>query len=163
MPQSEPRSVSVVDAQQLRMTAEDREVRDRDAGDRLCGPVGDLPPSPYGDYDPAHLAALSRPFDGRPTPNDTETITTPDYHLFSSMSFAISVRSWERLGGFHPGYQGYGAEDTDFGQQAKAAGIALRWVGGAWAHHQYHPKNDPPAEHLHDIVIWPPRWAADSV
>jgi N-acetylglucosaminyl-diphospho-decaprenol L-rhamnosyltransferase len=118
----------------------------------LCGPVGELPPPPHGNYDLEQLAALSRPFDGRPIPNDTETVTTSDYHLFWSMSFAISVRSWDRLGGFYPGYRGYGGEDTDFGQQAKAAGIALRWVGGAWAHHQYHPKNDPPVEHLHDIL-----------
>ncbi len=49
-------------------------------------------------------------------------------------------------------YIGYGAEDTDFGQVAASRGIALTWVGGAWAYHQYHPGSDPPVQHLTDIV-----------
>ena len=69
---------------------------------------------------------------------------------------------WRELGGFCEQYIGYGAEDTDFGQVAASRGIALTWVGGAWAYHQYHPSSDPPVQHLTDIVrnaaIFHRRW-----
>ncbi|MGZ5403789.1 MAG: glycosyltransferase family 2 protein, partial [Nocardioides sp.] len=47
---------------------------------------------------------------------------------------------------------GYGAEDTDFAQRARRAGATMWWVGGALAHHQWHPVSDPPVEHLDDVV-----------
>ena len=53
-------------------------------------------------------------------------------------------------------------EDTDFAQRVRASGGSIVWVGGAWVYHQYHPKTDPPVEHLHDIVrnarIFKDRW-----
>ena len=60
--------------------------------------------------------------------------------------------TWDRVGGFCERYTGYGGEDTDFGWSARAAGVPLWWVGGAWAYHQHHGPGGPPAQHLHDIV-----------
>jgi N-acetylglucosaminyl-diphospho-decaprenol L-rhamnosyltransferase len=68
------------------------------------------------------------------------------------LSFAVTVGTWTRIGGFHPGYVGYGGEDTDFAEQAHAAGVGMGWVGGAMAFHQYHPVSTPPVEHLREIV-----------
>ena len=127
----------------------------------LCGPVTYLPPpGPLG-Y-PAVLEPLADPHPARPAPPDGAVVDGSDYTLFWSLSFAVSAATWQRIGGFHPEYRGYGAEDTDFAQTAWAAGVPLRWVGGADAFHQHHPVSDPPVEHLDDILrnaaIFHRRW-----
>jgi GT2 family glycosyltransferase len=76
----------------------------------------------------------------------------PRVELFWSLAFAVTPATHARIGGFDPGYEGYGAEDTDYAFRARAAGVPLTWVGGAWAHHQHHPVSHPPVEHLADIV-----------
>jgi GT2 family glycosyltransferase len=117
----------------------------------LCGPVTYLsPPGPRG-Y-PTKLGHLVDPHPARPAPEPGQLVESKDYELFWSLSFALAARTWHRIGGFCTEYRGYGAEDTDFGQMASAAGIPMRWVGGAHAFHQFHPVSDPPVEHLHDIV-----------
>ena len=75
-----------------------------------------------------------------------------DRRLFWSLSFAVTTPTWLRIGGFHPAYVGYGGEDTDFSEQAHAAGVGMRWVGGADAFHQHHPISNPPTEHLQAIL-----------
>lgn len=118
----------------------------------LSGPVHYLSPPERGGYD---LNALPVPPTGhaaRPTPNEDELIFHGDHRLFWSLSFAISTTRWRTVGGFDERYEGYGGEDTDFGQRAKSHGIDLTWVGGAWAYHQYHPTSDPPVQHLNDIL-----------
>ncbi|MGD9990705.1 glycosyltransferase family 2 protein [Pseudonocardia sp.] len=123
------------------------------AGDRLlCGPVAYLPPPPEGGYRADALAASAAPHPARPSPADGEVVDAADHDLFWSLSFAVTTPVWTRLGGFHEGYRGYGGEDTDFGYTAAAAGVGLRWVGGALAFHQHHPVSDPPVEHLDDIL-----------
>lgn len=118
----------------------------------LCGPVTYLPPAPEGGYRLDHLVHMTDPHAGRPVPGDEEHQTAGDHRLFWSLSFAVRARTWRAVGGFCEHYTGYGAEDTDFGQLARAAGIDLTWVGGAHAYHQHHPSQDPPVEHLDDIV-----------
>jgi Predicted glycosyltransferases len=76
----------------------------------------------------------------------------PDAGLFWSLAFAIRRARFEALGGFDETFTGYGAEDTDFGYRARAAGLPLIFVGGAIACHQYHDTHDPPIQHLGDIV-----------
>jgi hypothetical protein len=112
-----------------------------------CGTVAYLPPDPARD-----LAAAAAPHPARPAPRDGEVIPGGDHRLFWSLSFAITATAWERVGGFDETYSGYGGEDTDFGQRARAAGLDLHWVGGADAYHQHHPVSDPPVEHLDDIL-----------
>ncbi|RSU45239.1 hypothetical protein DAH51_28105 [Sphingobium yanoikuyae] len=72
--------------------------------------------------------------------------------LFWSLAFALRRSTFETLGGFDEGFSGYGAEDTDFGFRAAAAGHKLLFVGGAIACHQYHITYEPPVQHVADIV-----------
>jgi GT2 family glycosyltransferase len=129
-----------------------RAAAEQSPGELLCGPVDYLdPPGPRG-YDLEQLPDPPRGHPARPVPADGQLATGGDHALFWSLSFALTARQWSRIGGFDESYAGYGGEDTDFGQRARAAGIALTWVGGAWAFHQYHPTNDPPIQHLEDIL-----------
>jgi GT2 family glycosyltransferase len=127
----------------------------------LCGPVTYLPAPGPGGY-PVNLEPLVHPHPARPSPPDRQIADSSDYALFWSLSFAVSAPKWRRIGGFCARYRGYGAEDTDFAQTASSTGIAMRWVGGAHAFHQFHPVSDPPVQHLHDIVrnaeIFHRRW-----
>lgn len=126
----------------------------------LCGPVTYLPPPRAGE----DCADLRRdPHPARPNPGNAVCRARPEeYDLFWSLSFAVTARTWERLGGFCERYQGYGAEDTDYGRTARRSGVPMWWVGGAHAFHQYHPVSSPPREHLGDIVanarIFKQRW-----
>jgi hypothetical protein len=119
----------------------------------LAGPVGHLPAGcPTGPrvLDAHRGAAVVR--GGRPVPADGATQDEPRHELFWSLSFAVAPATHARIGGFDEAYTGYGGEDTDYAFRARDAGVPLRWVGGAWAHHQHHPVSSPPREHLHDIV-----------
>jgi GT2 family glycosyltransferase len=133
------------------------------SGDLLCGPVTYLPPAPPGGYDLRTLDGLAAPHDARPSPSAGQIDRGHDrYELFWSLSFAVSVPVWDRIGGFEELYVGYGGEDTDFAFAAEREGIALTWVGGADAFHQHHPVSRPPVEHVDDIVrnatIFRRRW-----
>lgn len=72
--------------------------------------------------------------------------------LFWSLLFGIRRRRFLDLNGFDEAFNGYGAEDTDFGFRARKAGLPLLFKGGAGAFHQYHDVLDPPLQHLEDIV-----------
>ena len=95
---------------------------------------------------------LGEPHPARPAPAPGEFVRSDDWALFWSLSFAVTADTWLRLGGFDEKYVGYGAEDTDFGFRAHRSGVDLVWVGGADAHHQYHPTNPLPTQHLDDIL-----------
>jgi GT2 family glycosyltransferase len=116
----------------------------------LTGAVGYLPA--HTDYArPERFAEVAHVHGFRPRP--VAGVVEPGRHeLFWSLSFAVTPETWRRLGGFHEGYTGYGAEDTDLGMTARDAGIPVAWVGGAEAFHQYHETHDPPVQHLHDIL-----------
>jgi len=82
--------------------------------------------------------------------------------LFWSLAFALRRSTFAALGGFDEGFTGYGAEDTDFGFRAAAAGLKLLFVGQAIACHQYHDSYEPPVQHVADIVrnarVFQARW-----
>jgi N-acetylglucosaminyl-diphospho-decaprenol L-rhamnosyltransferase len=129
----------------------------------LCGPVAYLPPLGAGEAGyTEEVLSRTEPHPGRPAPPPGVVERGGDVRLFWSLSFAVTSRDWARLGGFDECYVGYGAEDTDLGQRLRAAGGELWWVGGALAHHQWHPVSRPPVEHLHDIVrnanLFEERW-----
>lgn len=113
-----------------------------------CGPVTYLEQGQIND----DLAAYTNPHPARPDPPDGEVHLDSDLTLFWSLSFALNAHDWRNIRGFHTGYRGYGAEDTDFAMSAAAQGYRLAWVGGAHAYHQYHRVSDPPVEHLDDIL-----------
>jgi GT2 family glycosyltransferase len=128
----------------------------------LCGPVTYLPPPGPAGYLLEDLQSHIDPHPARPHPPDGEVVSTTDYALFWSLSFAVTATSWTRIGGFCERYRGYGGEDTDFAQCAAAQGISMRWVGGAHAFHQFHDTAEPPVQHVDDIVrnarIFHRRW-----
>lgn len=105
----------------------------------LCGPVAYLPPPTCGGYPVHGLDRLAAPHPARPDPPDATVVRDDRFALFWSLSFAVTRADWERFGGFHEGYAGYGGEDTDFAVRARGAGAGLYWVGGATAYHQHHP------------------------
>jgi GT2 family glycosyltransferase len=127
----------------------------------LSGPVTYLPPPPPAGYDLAALDEMTDPHPDRPMPG-AGTLADLDHNLFWSLSFATTPGTWAAIGGFCEEYAGYGAEDTDFGQAARKAGVPHLAVGGAHAYHQWHPSGDPPLQHLEDIVrngrIFRDRW-----
>lgn len=131
-------------------------------GGVLCGPVGYLPPPPAGGYPPTGLADLAVAHPARPVPGDDEVLAAPEPDLFWSLSFATTPDVWDEVGGFCEDYRGYGGEDTDFGHAAARAGVAMFWVGGAWAWHQHHGAGGTPVQHLDDILrnatVFHDRW-----
>lgn len=72
--------------------------------------------------------------------------------LLWSLAIGLSMADFDHLDGFDDGYRGYGAEDTDLGFRADAAGMRLRMSRDARAYHQHHPTWDPPLAHVEDIV-----------
>jgi GT2 family glycosyltransferase len=132
-------------------------------GALLSGPVAYLPPAGPSGYDLRTVHALGTPHPARPAPPPgTVQVARGGHHLFWSLSFAVRSSTWERIGGFDEAYVGYGAEDTDLGQRAAAAGVPMAWVGGARAAHQHHPTQHPPVQHLDAILrngrIFRERW-----
>ena len=115
----------------------------------VAGPVTYLPEGEIRTDDPQPHAA-------RPNPPAGQLEPAEDYNLFWSLSFALTADTWGRIegafGGFDTGFTGYGGEDTDFAWNLRKHGIALFWVGGAHAYHQWHPVSSPPWEHLDDIL-----------
>ena len=118
----------------------------------LCGPVTYLPPPPPEGYPATGLDGLAAPHAARPVPPPGSLVRDRRFELFWSLSFAVSAATWRRLGGFHEGYVGYGAEDTDFAVRAEEAGAELWWVGGADAFHQHHPESRTDPARVRELV-----------
>jgi GT2 family glycosyltransferase len=116
-----------------------------------------------GTWDEADLSARAVPHPHRAFP-PAGLRTEPNYGLFWSLAFAVRAETFAALGGFDERFTGYGAEDTDFAFRARAAGIALAFLGGAGAFHQHHDVYDPPLQHFADIVanarLFFARWGA---
>lgn len=126
---------------------------DPTAGGRLlCGPVTYLDPPGADGYDLSRLETLDAPHPVRPAPRPGQVIPDDNPDLFWSLSFALTAETWQRIGGFCEDFTGYGGEDTDFARLAQRGGVGLAWVGTARAYHQWHPTQDPPVQHLADIV-----------
>lgn len=128
----------------------------------LSGPVTYLPPAGPGGYDLEELWSLGSPHPARPAPATGQVLAGGDHRLFWSLSYAVTPATWDVVGGFDEAYVGYGGEDTDFGQRARAASVDLAWVGGAEAFHQHHGSSRLPVEHVVDVVrnatIFQRRW-----
>ena len=75
-----------------------------------------------------------------------------DYRCFWSLNFAMRRATFLAAGGFDERYLGYGGEDTDFGKALDRKGIAIAWMKGGLAYHQYHRHHMPPVHHLDSVV-----------
>lgn len=73
------------------------------------------------------------------------------HEMFWSLGFAIRSDTFYRIGGFDPGYDGYGAEDTDFAFRAREARIPVHYAA-ADLFHQWHPIYKPPLNHFETII-----------
>jgi N-acetylglucosaminyl-diphospho-decaprenol L-rhamnosyltransferase len=128
----------------------------------LCGPVTYLAEGEDA-RDPIALDAEADPHHARPDPPDGAVLLSTEYALFWSLSFAVTAQTWSQLR-FDERYEGYGGEDTDFAFALRERGRPLAWVGGAHAHHQWHPTSNPPWQHLDDILrngaLFARRWGS---
>ena len=75
-----------------------------------------------------------------------------DYRCFWSLNFAMRRGTFLGAGGFDERYVGYGGEDTDFGKSLDRQGVAIAWLRGGLAFHQYHPHHMPPVHRLDSVV-----------
>jgi len=94
---------------------------------------------------------LSRLYESSTEDPVRENIDNFNYELFWSLNFGCTKSVFSSIGGFDPGYSGYGAEDTDFAFSARERNIPLLTVP-AYAFHQYHHSYDPPLNHFNEIV-----------
>jgi N-acetylglucosaminyl-diphospho-decaprenol L-rhamnosyltransferase len=114
------------------------------------------------DCDPCDLAALDNPHPARPVPAPGTSWVGGNPDHFWSLSFATSAAAWQAVGGFSERYAGYGAEDTDFAHTWQRSGRPLGWLGDARTFHQHHFTQEPPVQHLDDILrngaVFAERW-----
>ena len=75
-----------------------------------------------------------------------------DHDLFWSLSFGVTRRTWQRIGGFDDSYVGYGGEDTDFAMRARQHGVPLAWFDGGVAYHQWHPPSRTDPARLDEMI-----------
>ena len=120
-------------------------------GGLLMGDVRYLPAPLPADWTMADLAGRALAHPRRPTLAPGEVRSTGSYHLFWSLTFAVTKTDFGRIGGFDERFTGYGGEDTDFAFSARAAGVPFALVG-ARCYHQHHATCTPPYNHLTDIV-----------
>ncbi len=83
---------------------------------------------------------------------ETDQPVEGDHNMLWSLNLGATVEDWDTIGGFDERYEGYGAEDTDFGQRLKHVAGTMWWTRNASAFHQWHPVSRPPVEHIADIV-----------
>jgi len=118
----------------------------------ICAEVLYLGPGDAsGDWEEGDLIGRGHRHPARRFP-DKDMAEVADPGLFWSLAFAIRRTTFGRIGGFDERFTGYGAEDTDFGYAARAAGCRLYFLAGAIACHQHHQTFEPPVQHLEDIV-----------
>lgn len=118
----------------------------------VCCDIRYLPAGAVRDgWREADLRAAGRRHPARRFP-DVGVTPIVDVGLFWSLSFGIRRSTFDRIGGFDPGFTGYGAEDTDFAFRARDRGFGLYFAGGFEAFHQHHAVFDPPLQHFDDIL-----------
>jgi GT2 family glycosyltransferase len=105
-----------------------------------------------GDWTTEGFAEVAEKHSDRQGPPAGDIAICSDYRCFWSLNFAMRRKTFLAAGGFDEGYTGYGGEDTDFGKTLDQTGVAIAWVRGARAYHQYHPHHMPPIHHLASVV-----------
>ena len=98
------------------------------------------------------LAAVAVRHSDRRGPPSEGIERCSDYRCFWSLNFAMRRATFLAAGGFDERYLGYGGEDTDFGKALDRKGVAIAWIKGGLAYHQYHQHHMPPIHHLDSVV-----------
>ena len=118
----------------------------------ICCEIRYLPAGAVGDgWTEAALAAAGHAHPVRHFP-ERGMSRTDNPGLFWSLAFGVRAETFDRLGGFDEGFDGYGAEDTDLAFRADALGVPVLFTAGGRAFHQHHLACDPPLQHFADIV-----------
>lgn len=118
----------------------------------VCGPIRYLPAGAVRDgWSEADLLRAGILHPARDFPG-SGVKATENPGLFWSLAFAVRAATYDRLGGFDEGYDGYGAEDTDLAFRAAGLGVPVLLAGAPPAFHQHHLSCDPPLQHFADIV-----------
>ncbi|WP_375465138.1 glycosyltransferase family 2 protein [uncultured Methylobacterium sp.] len=118
----------------------------------ICCEIRYLPQGAVADgWTEAQLDRLGLRHPARTFPR-SGVIPAPQPGLFWSLAFAVRAATYDRIGGFDEGFDGYGAEDTDLAFRAAAIGVPVLFAGGMHAWHQHHRACDPPLQHFSDIV-----------
>jgi len=126
----------------------------------ICAEVRYLPADAVtDDWTESALGVVARPHPAREFPR-LGCRREENAGLFWSLTFGIRRESFEAIGGFDEGFEGYGAEDTDFGFQCREAGLPLVFLGGAGSFHQHHGVFDPPLQHFDAILANAARFRA---
>ena len=128
----------------------DEALRDEDA--LVCAEVRYLAADAVrDDWTETGLAEGARPHPVRNFPTSGRRYEE-NAGLFWSLTFGIRRDTFARVGGFDEGFEGYGAEDTDFGFRCREAGLPLVFIGGPGSLHQHHGVYDPPLQHFEPIL-----------
>ncbi|MCW8092340.1 glycosyltransferase family 2 protein [Alteromonas sp. ASW11-130] len=97
-----------------------------------------------------HYLALEKSAITHPNREEIPNYTAVRHTLFWSLIFAINRQDFLLLKGFDEAFIGYGGEDTDFAERFHQKGMRLEFID-EYVLHQYHPKYDPPLNHVVDI------------
>lgn len=118
----------------------------------VCCEVRYLPSGAVRDgWKEADLRRVGHPHPVRRFPTQG-LAATDNPGLFWSLAFGVRAGTFDRVGGFDEGFDGYGAEDTDLAFRAQEAGVPVLLSAGGQAFHQHHGACDPPLQHFADIV-----------
>ena len=128
----------------------ERELQERDA--LFCAEVLYLGPDAVADgWSEDGLAKVAEPHPVRDFPRSGWR-QEENAGLFWSLTFGIRRQTFERVDGFDESFEGYGAEDTDFGFRCREAGLPLIFAGGPGSFHQHHGVFSPPLQHFDAIL-----------
>ena len=114
------------------------------------------------DYDRLHRLGERHP--AKPPVADIDSAPIDNHGELWGLAFILKRSAWFAAGGMDEDYVGYGAEETDFGQRLRIAGIKLHWLGGTVAFHQHHSVHKPPLQHfdtiLRNAALFREKWGA---
>ena len=98
-----------------------------------------------------NYSALQKEAQCRPDEDYCFRQDDPHFSGFNTYWFAILLRDFIKIGCFDEQYEGFGVSDVDFTTRCKQADMSL-YILPDKVLHQFHPRLDPPINHLSDIV-----------
>ncbi|WP_018982483.1 glycosyltransferase family 2 protein [Salinimonas chungwhensis] len=128
--------------------------------DTLARMVAALQPGRVVTTQIAHLQALAEHTDyERLAAQTVDQLDYPGVPLetdismsaFHTTAFALHAEDFNRTGGFDESYSGFGVGDVDFAARCETSGIHL-YILPDKILRQFHPRVEPPINHLSDIV-----------